>query len=113
MDLLPCPFCGGTDLSYGPDGGPQSIACHDCCATIPYLSLDDPQSVRWNTRHDHTADLLEAMESINRMISPGSRTFDEMIRDMGYACDRARAAISRARGNEEATQDQHGGSHGR
>jgi len=42
------------------------------------------------------AELLEALKSINIMTSPGNRTLDQLIRDMGYACDRARAAIAKA-----------------
>lgn len=38
--------------------------------------------------------LREALERINRLTSAGGRTFDEMIRDMGYANDCARAALS-------------------
>ena len=34
------------------------------------------------------------LQSINRMLSPGNRTMDELMRDMGYACDSARAALS-------------------
>jgi hypothetical protein len=46
-----------------------------------------------------TAKLVDALEAINRLISPGSRTFDEMIRDMGYACDTARAALALTQGD--------------
>jgi hypothetical protein len=44
--------------------------------------------------------MYEALKAINAMTSPGHRTFDEMIRDMGYACDRARAALAKAEGRE-------------
>jgi hypothetical protein len=37
--------------------------------------------------------LREALAGINRILSPGNRTLDAMIRDMGYACDTARLAI--------------------
>ena len=36
----------------------------------------------------------KALEAINKYTSPGNRTLDEMIRDMGYACDIARAALA-------------------
>jgi hypothetical protein len=50
-ELLPCPFCGSGEISFrGPDGSPFSIICTNCCVEMPYMSLDDPQSVRWNTR---------------------------------------------------------------
>jgi len=38
--------------------------------------------------------LTRTLQSINRMLSPGSRTMDEMLRDMGCACDCARAALN-------------------
>lgn len=49
-ELLPCPFCGCADLTHYPDGSPGYICCNECMATMPYLSMDDPQSVRWNAR---------------------------------------------------------------
>lgn len=66
-------------------------------------------------RHDHTADLLEAVSPLaaerpwvddNNVVIEFPE--EEDARRFLY---RVRAAISRARG--EATQDQHGGSHGR
>ena len=39
--------------------------------------------------------MFEALESINRILSPGNRTLDEMLRDMGYATDVARAALAK------------------
>lgn len=38
--------------------------------------------------------LRSALASVNRILSPGNRTFDEFIRDMDYACDIARAALN-------------------
>ena len=43
-------------------------------------------------------DMLEALKAINVCLSPGNRTFDEMIRDCGLACDVARTAIAKATG---------------
>jgi hypothetical protein len=31
--------------------------------------------------------------TINKLTSPGTRTFDEMMNDTGHACDMARARI--------------------
>lgn len=44
-------------------------------------------------REAHTAGLVEALEAINRLTSPGNRTFDAMMTDMGLACDIARAVL--------------------
>lgn len=48
------------------------------------------------------AELLATLESINRCTSPGSRTVDGLMRDMGLACDIARAAIAKAQGRDGA-----------
>lgn len=39
--------------------------------------------------------LTRSLQSINRMLSPSDRTMDELMRDMGYACDCARAALTK------------------
>lgn len=38
--------------------------------------------------------LLAALTSIARTLAPGSRTFDDLMRDAMLACDIARAAIA-------------------
>jgi hypothetical protein len=43
-------------------------------------------------------DIYAALGTINRLTSPGNRTFDELMRDMGLACDIARAALTKAQG---------------
>lgn len=46
---------------------------------------------------DETSRLRAALEGIQRILAPGNRTFDEMIRDVGRADDLARAALSQGR----------------
>lgn len=41
-------------------------------------------------------DCVEALKVINRLTSPGHRTLDDFMRDNGFACDRARAALAAA-----------------
>jgi hypothetical protein len=43
-------------------------------------------------------DMLDALRLINKITSPGTRTLDDFIRDMGWACDEARRAIAKAEG---------------
>lgn len=43
-------------------------------------------------------DLLKTLKLVNRVLYPGNRTMDDMMRDMGYACDRCRYAIGKAEG---------------
>lgn len=40
------------------------------------------------------AEALSLFEAINRMASPGNRTLDDLIRDLGYVCDTARRGIA-------------------
>jgi hypothetical protein len=42
------------------------------------------------------AELLTALERVNRTTSAGTRTLDDFIRDMRWANDTARAAIAKA-----------------
>jgi hypothetical protein len=44
------------------------------------------------------ADMLGALRLINKITSPGTRTLDDFIRDMGWACDEARRVIAKAEG---------------
>lgn len=41
-------------------------------------------------------ELLQTLQSIARMSAPGGRTLDDFMRDFGYICDAARAAIAKA-----------------
>ncbi|MFL9582420.1 hypothetical protein [Stenotrophomonas sp. AB1(2024)] len=43
-ELLPCPFCGNSDLGVG-----QWVECHTCSAFGPGYELGDPL-VLWNQR---------------------------------------------------------------
>jgi hypothetical protein len=70
---------------------------------LPYDPEGGPDGYRFWERHKANArliaaapEMLEALESINRMASPGHRTLDDMIRDFGFIVDRARAAIAKA-----------------
>jgi hypothetical protein len=45
------------------------------------------------------AELVDALRRINRITSPGSRTLDDFIRDMGWACDECRRAIAMSKEN--------------
>lgn len=38
--------------------------------------------------------VTELLEAINRRTSPGSRNFDELLKDMDLACDYARTALN-------------------
>lgn len=38
--------------------------------------------------------MRELLTSINRCTSPGSRNLDQLVRDMGLACDLSRTALA-------------------
>src|SRR5690606_39576690 len=38
--------------------------------------------------------MRHSLDHINKVLSPGIRTFDELLRDMGWASDEARRALS-------------------
>ena len=47
MKLLPCPFCGGTNLKLHN----SSVSCDDCDGEGPYVELDEPAAIAaWNRR---------------------------------------------------------------
>lgn len=45
---------------------------------------------------ERIAALEDKMQTVARICAPGSRTLDELCRDMGYACDIAHSQVSRS-----------------
>jgi hypothetical protein len=43
-------------------------------------------------------EMYEALRLINKITSPGTRTLDDFMRDMSWACDEARRVIAKAEG---------------
>jgi hypothetical protein len=53
--------------------------------------------LHWLVKLDAERDALHAsLTHIAAVLSPGHRTLDDFIRDVGYACDEARRAIAKA-----------------
>lgn len=110
LQLLPCPFCGGQPelCELGEDepdnAGGWVVQCVGCQASsrVHFSVKEDarPHVISaWNARTaaDKAAEverLREKLGVIQRITAAGTRTLDEMIRDMGYANDCARAALS-------------------
>ena len=79
-------------------------------ARIAELTAERDESARaWRSSFDSMhqramaaerdlAAAVEALERINRTTSAGNRTLDEMIRDMGWANDTARATLAKLKG---------------
>lgn len=64
--LLPCPFCGGTEINEAGNGtGDNWLECSQCGAGTS-LSEDGVGMVaRWNRRVNQEADRLAALEAEN------------------------------------------------
>lgn len=68
VDLLPCPFCGGTELSHGYSWPPEIgvVQCHSCDALVTADS-EDEAITKWNRRAAPSAGLREALNAIARI----------------------------------------------
>lgn len=58
-ELLPCPFCGETEIYYGPHG----VNCPACLAMMPEDKCNPNAPDAWNTRTpiQFTSDNLRAI----------------------------------------------------
>lgn len=70
MELLPCPFCGGTDTdpSFAMGAGHQNAGCMTCAACGPSAQSDDEAVKLWNRRVSHgngPADLEQRVAGSN------------------------------------------------
>lgn len=92
------------------DVWPEST-CAECGKNMPSGTVRKCERggwCRWHVPHAlrerlisleaSCAAMTKALEGINRILSPGHRTMDELMRDMDFACDRARAALTQANG---------------
>ena len=48
--LLPCPFCGGNDISTFSGDGVFGVQCNTCMGSIDYCLTVDEAIKKWNTR---------------------------------------------------------------
>jgi len=65
-ELLPCPFCGDTSLTYRAASEGDSYYCDDCGAYGP-LSSPDTIKDKWNTRVD--AETLKVADELARLLN--------------------------------------------
>lgn len=120
-DLLPCPFCGGPAHDAHAGGSAWFIgATHaDGCFFADFQRSEAEAIAAWNTRHDHMADLVEALAPF-AAIKPSSLYPDDGSEAEEYVVilkgghgnpaeftgadlARARAALSRARNTPDLT----------
>jgi Lar family restriction alleviation protein len=79
--LLPCPFCGGSDvyIDRAPNGQPDWVQCDGCGAHGPYSGepndTDAAVSSAWNRQREHDwnaaaraaiVELLDAYRTLDR-----------------------------------------------
>lgn len=83
-------------------GGGQWYTVGPAKVWFPYSSTPEQEATALASARliASAPEMLEALKCINVLTSPGSRTLDEMIRDMGYANGWARRAIAKAEGRE-------------
>lgn len=68
VQVLPCPFCGSSDLRPEGQRLQASVECLSCgaegqiCRTLPEAIT------AWNTRHTATADALEVMREAREIL---------------------------------------------
>jgi Lar family restriction alleviation protein len=105
QELLPCPFCGDeAELGNGADcygHGYYYIGCPRCGARGPsYYDMNEAPPA-WNTRHQSTAPLIEALEALieatdNMALATNCGMADDKI----TAARAALASIAAAQGKE-------------
>lgn len=114
-ELLLCPFCGGEARLYSPtypmsaDCDDAFVACGSCDAHGPTSLCDMADEdaehhwpdacaeaiTAWNTRHEATAPLIEALERIGGVSGPYGFPFPESSPDYpAFAVMEARAALA-------------------
>lgn len=94
-ELLPCPFCGNTDIKWGGDDKIVGCWCENCQMTGP----NHYGRFEWNTRSDlvaakdaRIAELEKTLRNVIGMLD--DPTGGEHIRDMRGAEAIARAALA-------------------
>jgi Lar family restriction alleviation protein len=51
-DLLPCPFCGGTDIGLGNEGSQWTGVCRGCDTVSAWTLSRESCVTAWNRRED-------------------------------------------------------------
>lgn len=71
-ELKPCPFCGGNaelttdhhDYSNGEHTSTYGVNCTKCFIEPQRLQSPESAILTWNTRHDNTQELKEALQGL-------------------------------------------------
>lgn len=89
-ELLPCPFCGGTDLSTSLG---SRVECRSCGAGGPVVITKDAR-IEWNRRAALPREgwKLVPVEPTDAMISAGADVLDGFRVDVLYTYDAMLAA---------------------
>ena len=76
--------------------GEKPQTCSICGALLVCLSCGNHRDEAMDHARARIAELEQALRGIQRITSPGARTLDDFMRDMGYANDRAHASLKPA-----------------
>lgn len=77
--LLPCPFCGGSNLKVGGDDKIVGVWCEDCGSCGPNEYITYPRAVSWDTRAEpQGVEPIEGLEDELEIYNmPNDKIFEE------------------------------------
>jgi hypothetical protein len=88
IEDIPCPVCAAPHDQAEIEG---DVLCKNCATRIPIFWWRKNPLL---AAHSELERVREALTAINRRLSNGGLTFDELIREAAYSASIARAALS-------------------
>lgn len=108
IELLPCPYCGNTEIQrYNYELNQWRVTCRDCRNTTKDWPTVDEAIEHWNTRTAREARLVEALEmavlTIDRLAD------QQAMPDDGYLVnvEKISTILAEYRGEKANTEEKH------